>query len=240
MGDQWRLFKAEFNIPGGAYATTGQVWFTADNSVAVYFNGVPIGATDDGSGSYVFGAAPVSPEPGFYANAYSATFTPIVGLNTLEFVLRNWDSTTAGSPWNTINPTGLLYKAEVSYEPPATVGIDIKPGSFPNSINLNDQGLLPVAILGSATLDVTTIDPASIYIGSVSLATRGLAKAPKLAFSYEDVNGDGYLDMMVFFKVQDLVTTGALTSTTAELTLAGYLYGGTGIAGTDSVRIVPS
>ena len=25
-----------------------------------------------------------------------------------------------------------------------TVGIYIKPGSFPNSINLNDQGLLPV------------------------------------------------------------------------------------------------
>jgi len=35
---------------------------------------------------------------------------------------------------------------------------DIKPGSCPNPINLNNKGLIPVAILGSDILDVNTID----------------------------------------------------------------------------------
>jgi hypothetical protein len=120
--------------------------------------------------------------------------------------------------------------------------IDIKPGSFPNSVNLGDQGLLPVAILGSATLDVSQIDPSTILIGGVGLASRGSAKAPKLSYSIADVNGDGYPDMMLFFSIQALVAAGVLTSTTTSLTVTGYLYpayGGTAISGTDSVNIVP-
>ena len=35
-----------------------------------------------------------------------------------------------------------------------TVGIDIKPGSFPNSINLKGKGVIPVAILSTTTFDV--------------------------------------------------------------------------------------
>jgi len=119
------------------------------------------------------------------------------------------------------------------------IPIDIKPGISPNSINLNDQGLLPVAILGSSGFDVTTINPETILLGGVDVATRGSAKAPKLAYSYEDVNSDGIMDMVAFFKVQDLVAAGALTPTTTELTLTGALYDGTPVQGTDTVRIVP-
>lgn len=120
---------------------------------------------------------------------------------------------------------------------PATisVGIDIKPGSFPNSVNAGEQGLLPVAILGSADLDVSNIVPGSILLGGVSLATRGSAKSPKLAFSYEDVNADGYMDMMVFFSVPML----ALEGTETELKLTAELSDGTSIEGVDSIRIVP-
>lgn len=42
------------------------------------------------------------------------------------------------------------------------VPIDIKPQSCPNPINVKSRGVLPVAILGTAEFDVTTIDPASI------------------------------------------------------------------------------
>lgn len=65
-----------------------------------------------------------------------------------------------------------------------SVDIDIKPGSDPNSINLGEQGLLPVAILGSSTFDVSTIHPETIAIGGVDVAERGSPKAPKLAYSY--------------------------------------------------------
>ena len=36
------------------------------------------------------------------------------------------------------------------------VAIDIKPGSYPNSINLKSNGKVPVAILSSPTFDATT------------------------------------------------------------------------------------
>jgi len=120
-----------------------------------------------------------------------------------------------------------------------TVDIDIKPGSYPNSICLNDHGLLPVAILGSAAFNVYTIDASTIEIGGVSLASRGSAKAPKLACSYEDVNDDGYVDLIAFFDVQELITQGVLDEYTVALTLTAYLPDGTPIEGMDSVRVVP-
>jgi hypothetical protein len=122
---------------------------------------------------------------------------------------------------------------------PVLKDIDIKPGSYPNSINMGENGNLPVAILGSETFDVTTIDPASIMLGTVDMTTRGSAKAPKLAYSFEDVNEDGYVDLIAFFSVPELVAEGVLTETTTELTLTANLYDGTPITGTDSVRVVP-
>jgi len=156
-----------------------------------------------------------------------------------------WDSTsgtgsasgqTSQSDFFTVTQTSTVTG---TYETRYVVTIDIKPGSYPNSINPNEEGLLPVAILGSATFNVETINPSTIMIGSVALATRGSAKAPKLAFSYEDVNGDGYVDMMVFFSVQELETAGIFDTDPVLLTLTGQLSDGTPITGTDSVRIVP-
>ena len=42
------------------------------------------------------------------------------------------------------------------------ISIDIKPGSDVNPINLGSKGTTPVAILGSETFDVTTVDVASV------------------------------------------------------------------------------
>jgi hypothetical protein len=92
--------------------------------------------------------------------------------------------------------------------------------------------------LGSAELDVETIDPETIEAGGVSLALRGSAKAPKFAFSYEDVDEDGFTDMMTFFEVQELVAQGVLTETTGALEVSGALFDGTDIKGMDSVNIV--
>jgi hypothetical protein len=119
-----------------------------------------------------------------------------------------------------------------------TVAIDIKPDSFPNSINLTEQGVLPVAILGSEAFDVMTVNPETINIGGVSLALRGSPKAPKLAYSYDDVNGDGFTDIMAFFDVPMLVAQQILTETTVALEVSGSLCNGTTIKGTDSVEIV--
>ena len=117
--------------------------------------------------------------------------------------------------------------------------IDIKPGSDLNSINLGEQGKLTVAILGSLQLDVTTIDPATIMLGGEGPVTRG--KAQKLAISFENVNEDGYTDLVAHFGVQALVEAepSSLTENTTSLTLLAELFNGLGIIGIDSVRVVP-
>lgn len=107
------------------------------------------------------------------------------------------------------------------------VGIDIKPGSFPNSINLKANGVIPVAVLGSATLDVLTLDPATAEFGP------GKAKNV-LAPSYADVNSDSHLDLVLHFRTED---TGIAPGAT-EARLLIYTYGGAAYEGSDSVRIV--
>jgi len=133
---------------------------------------------------------------------------------------------------------GSAGKCKVVVPQEVIVDIDIKPGSDPNSINLKDQGVLPVAILGSS-VDVSTIDLSTITLGGTGVASRGSAKAPKLAVSFEDVDGDGSMDLIAFFRVQDLVASDALNETTTELILEAETTGGVPISGTDTVNVVP-
>ncbi len=58
------------------------------------------------------------------------------------------------------------------------VTIDIKPGSEPNCFNNDGHGVIPVAILGSAEFDVTTIDAGSVMLEG--LAVKAVGKSNKL------------------------------------------------------------
>jgi hypothetical protein len=121
------------------------------------------------------------------------------------------------------------------------VKIDIKPGSDPNSINLDEKGLLPVAIWGSASLDVNDIDPSSVKLAGIDIAQRGSSKAPKAAYSLEDVNGDGRLDFIAHFDMEEMVSAEppAITDAMSYLIISGKLKDGRGFSGSDSIRIVP-
>ena len=79
----------------------------------------------------------------------------------------------------------------------------------------------------------------TINIEDVSLSLRGSPKRPKLAYSYEDVNSDGYVDIIAFFSIQDLVKEGVLTEDRTSLTVSAKLYNGQPIQGVDSINIVP-
>ncbi|MFC1634554.1 hypothetical protein ACFL5Z_06890 [Planctomycetota bacterium] len=113
----------------------------------------------------------------------------------------------------------------------AEVPIDIKPGSYPNSINPNAGGVIPVAILGTATFDASTVDPATVALEGAG--AKGKGKSGNYG-SMEDVDGDGYLDLVVQI-VNDI--TWAPNAT--EATLTGQTWAGIPIQGTDSVNIVP-
>ncbi len=107
--------------------------------------------------------------------------------------------------------------------------IDIKPGNFPNSINLKSKGVIPVAILTTPSFDATTVDASTVTFGPD--AATMVHKSAHL----EDVDGDGDIDMVLHFKTQK---TGIQASDT-EATLTGETVGGVAFEGTDTVNIVP-
>jgi hypothetical protein len=111
--------------------------------------------------------------------------------------------------------------------------IDIKPGAYPNSINLGSAGVIPVAILSSETFDARTIDPESVRLAGA--AVRMVGKSGKLLCHEEDVNGDGHVDLVCQVETVELAiepgeSVAMLVATTAS---------GQTVRGEDSVRIVP-
>ena len=115
------------------------------------------------------------------------------------------------------------------YTPEGTsIAIDIKPGTFPNSINPRGKGVIPVAILTTDTFDATTIDQTTVRFGP-----NGTEAAP-VQSALEDVDGDGDTDMILHFKTQD---TGIVCGDTSA-SLTGETFGGQAIEGSDSVKTV--
>ena len=110
--------------------------------------------------------------------------------------------------------------------------IDIKPGSYPNSINLKPNGVTSLVIFGSATFDVKQIDFTTIKLANASVKLKGNGQP---MVSYEDVNGDSFVDIVSHVITKDL----QLTPSDTKANLEGKLIDGTVIKGSDSVRIVP-
>jgi hypothetical protein len=123
------------------------------------------------------------------------------------------------------------------------VPIDIKPPSCPNPINVNNKGVLSVAIVGSEELDVTTIDVASIRLEGVAPVNSELEDVTTPAdggvCACTDAGPDGYLDLTVRFPTQEIVgAIGAVShGETLVLTLTGELSDDSLIEGIDCVRI---
>jgi hypothetical protein len=127
------------------------------------------------------------------------------------------------------------------------VFVDIKPEGCPNPINVGATGVLPVAILGTATFDVTTIDPSSVRLEGVP-ALRSALEDVATAFSGPLINAtscteagpDGFTDLVLFF--DDSAVSAALGTVTngqvLVLSLWGNLkpeFGGTPITGREVI-----
>jgi hypothetical protein len=103
--------------------------------------------------------------------------------------------------------------------------VDIKPGSYPNSINLNSKGVVPVAVLTAEDLDASNLDPSTV----------NFAGASAVRWTLEDVDYDGDVDLLFHFNIQEL----NLNEDSTEATLFGSTYNGEPFEGTDTVKIVP-
>ena len=195
------------------------------------------GDADDGFNVYVNDVLVDMYIDSFPSNTWTETEFDISSYNFSGLLTIKFEAT-AGA-WGGCPTYGQVAFNMIELSGPYPVTIDIKPGSDPNSINLKEQGVLPVAILGSS-IDVYSIDLETITLGGTAVTTRGSAKAPKMAVSFEDVDGDGSMDLVAFFRVEDLVTEGALGETTDELILeAVETTGGLLICGIDKVNVVP-
>ena len=150
---------------------------------------------------------------GVYAFAVTVTGSYVVGITVPD-----------GYTLTTVNPVAISVtesdeQVNFGLSMDTDVVVDVKPGSNVNPVNLRSNGVLPVAVLGSADLDVTTIDPSTILLNGV---------AP-LRWSIEDVCGpmpdppdpmdpmmddnddaempDGFDDLTLKFKTQEIAAT---------------------------------
>jgi hypothetical protein len=107
---------------------------------------------------------------------------------------------------------------------------DIKPLSFPSSVNLKKEGAVPVAILSTVEFDaVALVDRQTLTFGATGLESSWL----RCGSPGEDVNGDGLLDLICQF---DTKKTG-LTCTSTSATVMGYSTDGRRFEGQDDIKI---
>jgi hypothetical protein len=105
------------------------------------------------------------------------------------------------------------------------VAIDIKPGSDPNTVNPKSKGVIPVAVLGSVNFDATQVDFSTVGFGPGEAS-------PVHDGHVENVNGDGFADIVFHFKVRDAGIVCGVTNAT----LTGETFGGNSITGTNAVK----
>jgi hypothetical protein len=135
---------------------------------------------------------------------------------------------------------------------PPRMPVDIKPQSCPNPLNVKDLGVLPVAIVGTNSLDVSQIDPATVMLeGSYplrwSLEDVATPYEPFVgkegAYDCTELGLDGYLDLVLMFSTQEVLTHlgDVYDGDVLVLYLSGNLkdeFGGSPFVGEDVVRII--
>jgi hypothetical protein len=156
-----------------------------------------------------------------------AEFIFSIGQTEISLVARD-DSGLASEP--------DITTVTVSY---IGVAVDIKPGTFPNTLNMKSTGVIPVAFLTDESFDALTIDPLTVTLlgidFSAGLVQMDGKKNPKPMAGAEDIDGDGDLDLLVKIDTQKLCEYEIDTL----LELGALTYDGCVVSGSDTIRILP-
>ena len=117
-------------------------------------------------------------------------------------------------------------------DPSSPMQIDIKPDSEVNTISTNSARVIPVAIMGSAVLDVISINPRTIRLEGVDVMLVG--KSDKSLCKKVDLDADGHLDLLC-----DVRTTGfRVNPGSYTIRLKAETYDKTVLHGEDQLRII--
>lgn len=117
---------------------------------------------------------------------------------------KGWKTVTAGAHTISIQATQVpagFSDSTVCIRARAVPRCDIKPGSDPNAINPGAMGVIPVALLGSANVNVTSVDVTSLTFAGAKPA-HDLTDPLVYAEHLQDVNGDGYMDLVSHYLTQ--------------------------------------
>jgi hypothetical protein len=155
---------------------------------------------------------------------HTLNFTAVAPVTTLKFQNPSYPAAWGNYP--------QIDNVVITIAPPYITGLDIKPGSFPNSINRKSKGKIPVAILSTSEFNAPEeLDQSTLTFGYTgdeqSLAFCNLGS--------EDVNGDGFGDLICHFYTE---LTGFRCGD-IEGVLKGRTIQGMPIESRDSIHIVP-
>ena len=116
----------------------------------------------------------------------------------------------------------------------APVRIDVLPDSDTNLVNLTGAGVLPVAILGSTSFDVSQVEGATLVFGpdAAPIAHPMGPHAADASGAPYDFDADGHSDLLAHFRKQQ---TG-LALGEQQACLRGALLDGTPFEGCDTVH----
>lgn len=135
------------------------------------------------------------------------------------------------------------------------VYVDIKPGSWPNPINIKSKGVFAAAICGTEDFNVMAIDPTTvgIFITGIEVGVSPLRWSYEDAatpYNYgepdcggHDLTGDGYLDLVFHFDRQEVVIGLELADHEGETCVKLFIRGectpcGNLIEGSDYVWVI--
>jgi hypothetical protein len=129
------------------------------------------------------------------------------------------------------NADGLAVTDMGAFESsPILVRIDILPGNPDNVIHLQPNRMITVAVLSDGQFDARNVDPTTVVFGPArALEAHGRGH-------WEDVNGDGLIDLMLHFRCGE---TGIKDGDTTVM-LYGWLNTGEPIAGSDGIVAIGS
>ena len=129
---------------------------------------------------------------------------------------------------------GVDYERSAASTAQATrIEIDVLPGESYKVIDATARSTVPVAILTSADFDATTIDPASVRLAGAR--TRKGKRAQWAHGVFEDANGDGRIDLIVYVSVYSL----RLGEGISDAVLTAVTFDGASVFGSHQVSFVP-
>ncbi|MHC4428648.1 MAG: S8 family serine peptidase [Planctomycetota bacterium] len=139
--------------------------------------------------------------------------------------------------------------------------VDIKPGSCPNPLNRNSNGVLPVALVGTGQVcDVLDVELSTVVLSRADgvgtpVAPNEGPPGPHTVVSdvgtpfegeacdCHELEGDGIQDLNMKFRtpeiVNDLQLNGLPNGSVIELVVTGSLLDGTPFTAMDCIRLVP-